>query len=129
MQEETRQKMDEALTLLLETALTVGEIADKLGYNKSSSFSTVFFNSFGMWPTDFKKLHGKDRLSKARSLLCTTLKSTKEIAAELEYANVSNFNSTFYRSTGKWPHQFRCTQISYNEFMPKSALGPVAALE
>ena len=47
--------MQEAQKLLLETELTVGEIAAKIGYENPNKFTSAFKKTYGVTPTEFKK--------------------------------------------------------------------------
>ena len=48
-------RMQEAQKLLLETELTVGEIAAKIGYENPNKFTSAFKKTYGVTPTEFKK--------------------------------------------------------------------------
>ena len=48
-------RIDEAAKLLLHSDLSVGEIADRVGYYDQSYFTKVFTKKMGLTPTQFKK--------------------------------------------------------------------------
>ncbi|MNU11728.1 DNA-binding transcriptional regulator AraC [compost metagenome] len=48
--------MIKAMEKLLETDLTISEIAYEVGYNSISSFSNTFYKMVGKRPSEFKEL-------------------------------------------------------------------------
>lgn len=54
------KRMELARTLLLETALSISEIAAKCGYENHSRFSAVFKKFYSHSPNDFRQMHITD---------------------------------------------------------------------
>ena len=52
----TRLKIEKACKLLKENSMSIGEIAQFLGYESSQSFSKMFKNNIGVSPSEYKKL-------------------------------------------------------------------------
>lgn len=53
------KKFEHASELLLQTELSVGEIADRIGYTQASSFIKKFRTHYGMTPAEYRKSGGK----------------------------------------------------------------------
>jgi AraC-like DNA-binding protein len=53
----TRYRNDQAQLLLLNTEMTIGQIAEETGFVTLSSFSRSFSRQFGMNPRKYRKLH------------------------------------------------------------------------
>ena len=51
----TNIRMDKAKKLLLSTALSIGEVAEKSGYHDYRVFTKVFKKSEGMTPSQYRK--------------------------------------------------------------------------
>lgn len=52
-----RHRMEEAARLLRETDRSVGEIAQQVGYENQSKFSTVFRERYRLLPTEYRRQH------------------------------------------------------------------------
>ena len=52
----TRLKSEKACQLLKESSMSIGEIAQLLGYESSQRFSNMFKNNIGVSPSEYKKL-------------------------------------------------------------------------
>ena len=50
-----KKKLETARLLILEDNLKISEISDLLNYTSPYSFSRAFFNSFGVYPTQYQK--------------------------------------------------------------------------
>ncbi|MBR5646638.1 MAG: metalloregulator ArsR/SmtB family transcription factor [Treponema sp.] len=50
-------RMEKAASLLVQSQLSIKEIADKVGYESQSKFSAVFKDFYNMSPNDYKKKH------------------------------------------------------------------------
>ena len=55
-------KMQIVKKLLLETALSMAEIADKLSYDDYKYIGRLFKNAFGLTPTDYRKMKGNEQI-------------------------------------------------------------------
>lgn len=55
MQYVTKRRIGEAQTLLMDTSLPIGEIAERLGYGSPWNFSTAFSRCVGMSPSQYRK--------------------------------------------------------------------------
>lgn len=53
-------RLSEAVDLLLNTSMKVGEIADRVGYNSADHFSRVFRSTYEMSPQEYRKIHKSD---------------------------------------------------------------------
>lgn len=53
-------RLAEAVDLLLNTSMKVGEIADRVGYNSADHFSRVFRSAYDMSPQEYRKVHKDD---------------------------------------------------------------------
>ena len=51
-----RKRIDHAQHLLIATQLSIAEIANAVGYERSDSFSSQFFRITGFLPTEYRKL-------------------------------------------------------------------------
>lgn len=61
----TRIKMERsAIYLVMNTEISITEIAFKYGYNSSSSYNKAFKKHYGMSPTEFRKEQERKRNSK-----------------------------------------------------------------
>ncbi len=83
--------------------LSIISLADIIGYSKTH-FMTVFKQHTGTSCTDFII---QFRLSKACDLLVNSIKPILEVASEVGFTNLSNFNRQFKRYYQITPSQYR----------------------
>ena len=79
-----------ATELLTGKALPLNELADRYGFNASTSFSRSFKKFYGMSPTEFKA-KGKDKYSKICKV--DSKNGKDEIAFERYICNVNNLKN------------------------------------
>ena len=84
-------------------SFTVAELAEKI-YLSPDYFSRLFIKYMHLSPLDY--IHQK-RIEKAQLLLITTALSSKEIATQSGYENISYFYRQFRKYTSMSPHEFR----------------------
>ncbi|WP_156025381.1 response regulator transcription factor [Thermogemmatispora carboxidivorans] len=53
-------RMQRARSLLQDPALRIADIAQQVGYSNPKAFSMAFHKAFGLSPTDFREIRGKD---------------------------------------------------------------------
>lgn len=61
LQYATKKKMEKAAEFLEKENLKVYEVSERLGYNSTRYFSTLFFRQFGCYPSEYFETLGKDR--------------------------------------------------------------------
>ena len=59
LQYATKKKMEKAAELLEKENLKVYEVSERLGYNSTRYFSTLFFRQFGCYPSEYFERTGK----------------------------------------------------------------------
>ncbi len=57
----TMKRLERAKQLLVETDLTVKDIAERCGYNSSKQLIVNFTKDTGLSPTEYRKRSGEDR--------------------------------------------------------------------
>jgi len=57
-----KKRLDEAALLLRETAVEIGELADRVGFSSVSYFCRVFRKHFGMSPLEYRKKYTNQKL-------------------------------------------------------------------
>ncbi len=55
----TKRKMEKAAEFLENENLKVYEVSERLGYNSTRYFSTLFFRQFGCYPSEYSERAGK----------------------------------------------------------------------
>jgi AraC-like DNA-binding protein len=60
-----RRRMHEALRLLVDERKSVGQVAEAVGYQHQTSFTTSFRDFYGFAPKDARQLRGAERVSAA----------------------------------------------------------------
>jgi AraC-like DNA-binding protein len=66
---EVRYRMEQACRLLRDTALSVQEIGERVGYQEPLNFSRSFKRSVGLSPTEYRKRTSQAPLSERKSFL------------------------------------------------------------
>ena len=61
LQYATKKKMEKAAEFLEKENLKVYEVSERLGYNSTRYFSTLFFRQFGCYPSEYFGTLGKNR--------------------------------------------------------------------
>ena len=84
--------------------LSIISLADIIGYSKTH-FMTVFKTTY--WNLLHRFFIIQFRLSKARDLLVNSIKPILEVASEVGFTNLSNFNRQFKRYYQITPSQYR----------------------
>jgi AraC family transcriptional regulator of arabinose operon len=64
-----RYRMEQACRLLRDTALSVQEIGERVGYQEPLNFSRSFKRSVGLSPTEYRKRTSQAPLSERKSFL------------------------------------------------------------
>lgn len=83
--------------------LSAKYVAERLGISPSQ-LSRVFVAQYGVPPM---KYHADQRIKSAQNLLRNTGLQIKEVAAFLNYTDVHYFSSSFRKSTGMSPREYR----------------------
>ena len=61
-----QHRMQEAARLLRETDLSIGDIAQQVGYENQSKFSNVFRDIFQVLPTEYRRQQSRDSKTEGR---------------------------------------------------------------
>jgi len=107
-----RPKVDDYLLTHMHQGITVGELADHLGYHEKY-LSARFKEETGQ---SVKKYVDGRKMERAKYLLLNTDALVMEIAENLGYAEVQNFYHVFKGFTNCTPTEFRATYSKKQEF-------------
>jgi len=103
-----RLRMRHAEMLLRDSALTVTQVAERLGFSSPFHFSRVFSREIGSSPTTYARSarSAEQLVERAKALLTEKGLSVDRVSLELGFPAVEEFVRAFRRYTGVAPDEF-----------------------
>jgi AraC-like DNA-binding protein len=100
-------RLDKAKELLRETTLSIGEIADQLGFRDQYYFARFFKAKTGITASEYRQTSSGVSIRKVKELLSETTLSIREIADQLGFRGPHHFARFFKAKTGMTPSEYR----------------------